>query len=342
MTSEEFKVEIDVPNPGITKEEWYDLRGDGKKQYYLKHWCPTDSTNKLIAPKATIVFVHGFADYCDRYTGVFPVFTDRGYQVSGFDQLGFGRTWHESPDRAKTHGWTTWPDQFHDVACRLKMMRSRLDKQWGTDQVPLFLMGHSMGGGISSGFFTREPTSPPAEDVKRLVSGVLLLSPWLDIHFPIPTSLSIPIVRNVLHWLPRIMLPLGPSASDLSRNPNVVRDVKMNPMSSCYVYVRCLYGPLSGGPKIVSEDYKRWPEWLPLLICHGTGDKVTRWDCSKQLYENLKGLGRSVKLMSFKGLYHEALFEPGQDKVLFGRALVEYVFLVCAGGFVGANVHSVG
>lgn len=83
-----FQVSIDVAHPGTTQEEWYDLRGDGSTQYYLKHWYPTDPSTKEVAqPKAAVVFVHGFADYCDRYTGVFRVFPDRGIQVSGFDQL---------------------------------------------------------------------------------------------------------------------------------------------------------------------------------------------------------------------------------------------------------------
>ena len=77
-----FQVSIDVAHPGTTQEEWYDLRGDGSTQYYLKHWYPTDPSTKEVAqPKAAVVFVHGFADYCDRYTGVFRVFPDRGLSL---------------------------------------------------------------------------------------------------------------------------------------------------------------------------------------------------------------------------------------------------------------------
>ena len=326
VMAQPFQVSIDVAHPGTTQEEWYDLRGDGSTQYYLKHWYPTDPSTKEVAqPKAAVVFVHGFADYCDRYTGVFRVLPDRGIQVSGFDQLGFGRTWHESPNRATTHGWTSWPDQFRDVSCMLRLTRARLDERWGKDTVPLYLMGHSMGGGITAAFFTRDPASPPEEEVKQLVSGAILMSPWLDIHFPIPTSVGIPVMRSVLRWFPTIKLPLGPPSKDLCRESAVVQDARVNPLSSCYVHVRGLYGPLSGGPQIVAEDYRRWPERLPLLICHGTGDKVTRWDCSKKLYDHLKGLGRSVQLVSFTGFYHEAIFEPGQDKVLFAQTLVDWV-----------------
>ena len=75
----------------------------------------------------------------------------------------------------------------------------------------------------------------------------------------------------------------------------------------------------------MADDYRRWPERLPLLICHGTGDKVTRWDCSKKLFDNLKGMGRPVQLVSFTDFYHEAIFEPGQDKVLFAQTLVDWV-----------------
>lgn len=317
---------IEVPNPGVVADEWVDLRGDDATQYYLKHWYPTDATTQeLTQPRAAIVFVHGYTDFVDRYEGVFGVFADRGIQVSGFDQLGFGRTWYDGPDRDANHGRTTWAEQFKDVALMLKLTRARLDQRWGKDKVPLFLMGHSMGGGISAAFFTRDPAGEPAAEVKQLVSGVILMSPWLDIYFPIPTNVAIPVMRTVLRCMPNIKLPLGPAHKALSREERVVQEAKVHPLANNYVHVRCLLDPLSGGPKIVSEDYKLWPEDLPMLICHGTGDKVTRWDCSKKLYENLRAMGRHVRLFSFTGFYHEAIFEPGEDKSIYAKAIARYV-----------------
>ena len=58
-----FQVSIDVAHPGTTQEEWYDLRGDGSTQYYLKHWYPTDPSTKEVAqPKACLLYTSDAAD----------------------------------------------------------------------------------------------------------------------------------------------------------------------------------------------------------------------------------------------------------------------------------------
>lgn len=323
----QYRVSYPVSNPGTQQQEWYTLREDIEAPFFLSHWFPTSATGELIQPKAAIVFVHGFADYCQRYSGVFQAFAERKYQVSGFDQFGFGSTWYESPERATTHGWTTWPEQMADIAAMIRLVRSRLDKRWGEGVVPIYLLGHSMGGGLVSAFFTRDADSPPSEDIKQLVSGAMLSAPWLDIHFPIPSTLATVLLRPLLYLFPRLRLPLGPMSDDLSRDAQLCEANRQDPLSSTNVHVRCLLGPLAGGPKIVQEEYKRWPEHLPLLICHGTGDRVTQWAFSERLYQNLKKEGRPVRLVTFEGFYHEGFFEPEEDKVKFASAFWKYVII---------------
>lgn len=321
----QYRVNYPVTNPGTQKQEWYTLREGVETPFFLSHWFPTNPAGELIQPKAAVVFVHGFADYCQRYDSVFQGFAERGYQVSGFDQFGFGSTWYESPERATAHGWTTWAEQMADMAAMVKLTRARLDKDWGKDAVPMYMLGHSMGGGLVAGFFTRDPSMPPGDDVKQMLSGAMMSAPWLDIHYPIPRSIAVPLLRTLLNIFPRLALPLGPLSNDLSRDAELCEANRRDPLSSTYVHLRCLLGPLGGGLKVVQEEYKRWPEHLPLLICHGTGDRVTQCDKSARLYHNLKALNRSVRFVSFEGFYHEGFFEPGEDKLKFARAFWEYV-----------------
>lgn len=39
-------------------------------------------------PIATVTFVHGYGEYIDRYSHVFPRFADAGIKVNSFDQRG--------------------------------------------------------------------------------------------------------------------------------------------------------------------------------------------------------------------------------------------------------------
>ena len=43
-------------------------------------------------------------------------------------------------------------------------------------------MGHSMGGGITFAFFTRpNGEGGPSDEVKKMISGAILSSPWLKL-----------------------------------------------------------------------------------------------------------------------------------------------------------------
>ncbi|WFD43481.1 acylglycerol lipase [Malassezia psittaci] len=320
--------EVHVDRPGQVQEEKLDLRHDGLRQYFLMHWLPTEDgseSSPIAQPKAAIVFVHGFGEHVGRYRNIFRMFSDRGYQVSGFDQRGYGRTWYENPNPDQTHGWTTWDEQMKDISLMLQLTRARLDESWGKNKVPIFLLGHSMGGGLTAGFFTRPAGSVPSEEVKNLVSGAMLSSPWLDIHFPIPPALGAWLMRGVLAVAPRCRLPLGPPSDKLSRDPLVCEAVRKDPLCDSFVHTRGLYDPLTQGPKVVTHAYKLWPKDLPVIIAHGTGDGVTKWSCSKQLHENLQKIGRKSTFKSFDGYYHEAFHEPGDLKRDFTNAYIDWL-----------------
>lgn len=318
---------VDVANPGVIEDERFDLRGDAKRQYYLKHWFPTASasSSEKIKPKATIVFVHGFGEHVQRYQNIFKVFADRGYQVSGYDQRGYGRTWYDSDDRDTTHGWTTWEEQMRDITFMLRLMRKRMDEAWGVNAVPLYMLGHSMGGGLSAGYFTWPGDKAPPADAKQLVSGVMLSAPWLDIHFPVPTWLAQGAMRGALAVVPRMRIPLGPPSDDLSRDPEVCEAVRQDPLCDNYVYTRGLLDPLTNGPKVVSTWYKNWPQDLPIIVSHGSADAVTKWSSSKELVEKLQARRCDATFASFDGYFHEALHEPGELKIKFANTYLAYV-----------------
>lgn len=312
-----------VQTPQV-QEEWYDLRQDGKLKYFLGTWYVTKGDER-VQPKAAVVFVHGFAEYIRIYGEAFRYFAQHGYQVNAFDQRGYGYTWYELPDRDNHHGWTSWKDQFTDVSHMINLTRSRLDAEWGKDKVPIFLMGHSMGGGISSGFFTRDSGEGPPEEVKNKVSGVMLSAPWLEIHFPLPLAVRTGVMNAVISIFPRIRIPLGPAAKELSRDPDVIAAIRKEPMHNNYVYTRGLYDPMCLGPRVVSHDYVKWPKNVPLLIVHGTGDQVTRADYSEMLVERVKGIGCDAEYVPFEGYYHELLFEPGDDKIKVANAFISWL-----------------
>ena len=53
---------------------------------------------------------------------------------------------------------------------------------------------------------------------------------------------------------------------------------------------------------------------LPVLIMHGSGDKLVDSEGSKQLYERAVSEDKTLNL--YDGLYHEILNEPEKEQVL--------------------------
>ncbi|KAI4103556.1 MAG: hypothetical protein L6R37_003773 [Teloschistes peruensis] len=104
-----------------TTEEGTHICADGTK-LYTKTW--------------KILFIHGFSDHCNAYNGLFPTLAGRGILVHAFDQRGWGRSVTKVAERGLTGPTSQVLDDISSV----------LKGQLPTN-VPLFLMGHSMGGG---------------------------------------------------------------------------------------------------------------------------------------------------------------------------------------------------
>jgi acylglycerol lipase len=72
---------------------------------------------------------------------------------------------------------------------------------------------------------------------------------------------------------------------------------------------------------MLTDDYKNWPESMPLTIAHGSGDPVTSHKASKELVEKTKATDKEYK--EFDGLYHECWHEKGDVKIEFINHYIE-------------------
>ena len=105
-----------------------------------------------IKPKAQILICHGLGGHGSRYIESAIKFADKGIQTYMFDFRGFGHS-------GKGGHFTGLQELLEDIFCNLKTVDENL---------PLFLMGHSMGGGTSLQFLRMNP------DLK--IAGVILHS----------------------------------------------------------------------------------------------------------------------------------------------------------------------
>jgi len=105
--------------------------------------------NKAVPQTAALLIVHGMTEMASRYQEFASFLCDNGITVISFDLRGHGATSPKSEDRgffAKSQGEDLLVSDVLSVRAHLdEHLRTR-----GTPDLPVFLLGHSMGSMIAS------------------------------------------------------------------------------------------------------------------------------------------------------------------------------------------------
>ncbi len=256
------------------------FKTDDGMDLHARQWTPE------AAPKGVVVLIHGYGDHGARYEWVASHLTRAGIAVCAPDLRGHG----ESPgERAFIASFDRLVD---DVAQYVEAVR----KQFAG--IPLFVMGHSMGGLIVALYAaTRKPS----------VAGVILSSPLLKVSDDVSPFLQriSGIIGALLPHLP--VLPLDNAA--ISRDPEVVKACDTDPLGY-HGRIKAKTGAemLRATNRIQAcmEDVT-----LPLLLLHGTADRLCDVNGSRQMHARAKSSDKTLKL--FEGGYHELYNDFDKD-----------------------------
>lgn len=117
----------------------------------------------------------------------------------------------------------------------------------------------------------------------------------------------------------------GVEPKDLSKDKDVQEWTRQDKLCDGHVYLKSIAGPLLGGVKILNEEYKNWPKEKPLLVTHGSADKVTSPKASEEFTKKVEAEDKEFK--GWEGYYHEGWQEVGDEKVEFIKYIIGYVLL---------------
>ncbi len=123
----------------VIKEEFLFPSAAGDCDIHAISWKP-----KGKSPKAVIQFVHGMAEYIDRYDSMARYFAEQGYAVYGNDHLGHGK----SVNQKCPLGYFGTENRNGAVFVKDMKQLTDLAKTEFPGQ-PFFLFGHSMGSFLS-------------------------------------------------------------------------------------------------------------------------------------------------------------------------------------------------
>lgn len=227
-------------------------------------------------PRAVILLVHGLGEHAGRYSVWASRFTEKGVTMLAFDLPGHGRT----PGR---WGVMPSPEKVYDTID--KILGEAADEYPG---VPLFLYGHSLGGGLVLNYLIRRKPS---------LTGSIVTSPWVILsEAPPPVKVFLAKMAGTL--MPGMTQPSGLKTEYISRDPEVVKDYRHDPL---------IHGQISAGlynwmAAAAEETLARADEiTVPLLLAHGRGDMITSPSGSVQV----AGLAPRATLKLWDEGYHE-------------------------------------
>lgn len=258
------------------------FRGHGGLELYYQCWRPEG------APRAVIALVHGFGEHSGRYMNVVNHLVPRGYAIWSFDHRGHGR----SPGR---RGFIrSWDEFREDVRLFLEMVRQQ------ERGLPLFLMGHSMGGLIVLEYALHYPEG---------LQGVIASGPALA-----QVGIS-PVLLKIAQWLSRIWpafaMDTGLDATAISRDPAVVAAYQADPLVHSKGTAR-LGTEMARAMAWTHEHAHQWR--LPLLILQGGADRLVPPEGSRRFYERVPIADKEYR--EYEGGYHEPHNDIHRDQVL--------------------------
>lgn len=165
---------------------------------------------------------------------------------------------------------------------------------------PLFLYGHSLGGALVINYLLRRPSS---------LRGAIVTSPALRPGFQ-PPRWKLVVGRLAARIWPTLRLGSQIDPGAISRDPDVVERYENDPLRNRTLTARLGITVIDAGEQALVDASTLS---LPMLLMHGTADRLTDADASRRF---ATAAGDLCTLRLFDGLFHELHNEREQAEVL--------------------------
>lgn len=255
------------------------LTGVGGVRLYQQAWLPEGE------PLAVVVLAHGLSEHSGRYEHVAERLVGAGFALHALDHRG--------------HGRSVGPRALVDLGAVVADLDTLVDSA-AQPGLPLFVLGHSMGGLIATEYAIR---------YQRKLAGLVLSAPLAALEA------ASPMTRLAAKMLSAVAPRLGVVEVDsalVSRDPKVVRAYDSDP----FVYRGRLpartVSQLASAIESLSERARTIE--VPTLIMYGSADRLAPPAGSVMLESVISSRDKTLKV--YDGLYHEIFNEPERDQVL--------------------------
>jgi len=264
------------------QEGWF--TGHRGVRLYRQSWLPDGDA------RAAILLIHGLFEHSGRYANLVNHLVPQGYAICSFDQRGHG----------KSDGLRGYVERFDDFMEDLQIFHGIVLGQFAGRRE--FIFGHSIGGTIGAIYMEKHQS-----DFAGCILSAAIAMPGSSV-----TRSSIAVARALSAIFPRLgIVPIDGTA--VSRDKRVVDAYSRDPL----VYRGKIRARL--GAELINVIERDLPAAManieaPLLLIHGTQDRLSNTQGSSLLYGRAKSGDKTLKY--YEGLYHEVLNEPERGQVL--------------------------
>lgn len=232
--------------------------------------------------QAVVVLVHGLAEHSGRYKYLADKLNEEKIGVYRFDHRGHGKS---EGERAYYENFNELIDDINFIVELAKEEHSNL---------PIFLIGHSMGGFGVTSFGTKYPNKVNGivvsggltRDNKGIIVGIPM---ELDPHFQIPNELT-----------------------DGVCSVEAVRIDYANDPLNCKAFTAGLAQELGKGVNWLKENSDIFN--YPVLLLHGFEDALVSYQDSLDFFNEINSKDKQIKI--YGNLYHEIFNEYSKDEVI--------------------------
>lgn len=257
------------------------FQGVGGLTIHTRAWRPKEPA------RAAVVIVHGFNAHSGHYDWPARQLVAAGYAVHALDLRGRGKSDGERFYVQK------FQDYVDDVGAFIKLVKQR------EPGVPVFLFGHSAGGVVATVY---------ALDHQTELAGLVCEDFAHEVPQP---DFALAALKGLAFIAPHAHV-VRLKNEEFSRDPNRVAELNHDPLIANEVQPTQTMAEMVRADERLKKEFARIT--LPVLIMHGTGDKVTKVSGSKRFFEMASSRDKTLKL--YDGHYHDLLADLGKETVM--------------------------
>uniref|UniRef100_A0A8C7X146 Monoglyceride lipase n=1 Tax=Oryzias sinensis TaxID=183150 RepID=A0A8C7X146_9TELE len=236
---------------------------------FCRYWEPA------APPRALVFVVHGAGEHSGPYDEIARRLKELSLLVFAHDHVGHGQS---EGERMNIKDFQIY---VRDSLQHIDLMKSR------HPDLPVFIVGHSMGGAISILTACERPSE---------ISGVVLIGPMVQMNPESATPFKVFVAKLLNHMMPS--LTLGSIESRWVSRDKTQVEAYDNDELNYHGRLRVSFGiQLMGAAERIEREIPSI-SW-PFLILHGDDDKLCDIRGSKMMHEKAASSDKKLKVGYF-------------------------------------------